>query len=269
MKQNHLSLCGIDAKHSVVLPETAGSVRFHSDNGNASCKISREPVPKIRILSDSHGRSLAALLLNMSPVKLDVEGFVKPNGTFCNVISGLETVVSDLNMNDTLVVFAGTNDIEDNSNNILNEINKLVELAANTKLVVIGLPYRRDRPFLNKKIYKINTQIVGILSNVEHSQFMSLDQLFKSHFYTRFGLHFNLSGKKRITRILYKLITSTNGNIQDLNISLPCHVKTISFNSTGSLSDTVGVNGGRLIRSKVFTNKEYFLSITRSIGRGP
>lgn len=80
--------------------------------------------------------------------------------------------VGDKDITDSLVVFAGTNDIEGSNSNLLQEVSKLVQLSTNTSLTVIGLHYRRDRRNLNNQlISKINADI---------SIIMPLDQLFKS-----------------------------------------------------------------------------------------
>lgn len=48
------------------------------------------------LLSDSHGRHLAVLILNICSDKCEVLGIVRPSGKLEHVISNVESVVKDI-----------------------------------------------------------------------------------------------------------------------------------------------------------------------------
>ncbi|WP_221936012.1 hypothetical protein, partial [Klebsiella pneumoniae] len=63
---------------------------------------------KIRILSDSHGRHISTLLQNRCSGKYDVKGFVKPVALLTQILSSINDVVHDMDKNDYLIVYGGT-----------------------------------------------------------------------------------------------------------------------------------------------------------------
>lgn len=211
---------------SGIKESTVPTLRAHSQMPKLASKTSTSTdqrslahVPQRRktiILSDSHGRHLSSLLHDKCAGTCNVLGYVKPNATFSQVISNLDLVVSGLNKDDFLIVCGGTNDV--NSGHCGTTLSLLVKELLNktmhTNLILIGIPYRFDNKSLNSHILHINRTIYNDLSHYDHAYFLSLDSVFKQRFYTKFGLHFNMFGKKVIVRQLI--------NLTDLATSATC-----------------------------------------------
>lgn len=62
-------------------------------------------------MTDSHGCYLAYLLSSKCSDKYYVLGVVKSKGKLSQVINDIDSVVKDMNENDLLTVFGGTNDV--------------------------------------------------------------------------------------------------------------------------------------------------------------
>lgn len=101
--------------------------------------------------SDSYGRHLAELLINKCSDKCEVLGIVKPNGKLSQLTVNIDNITKDINLNDVLVVFGGTNDVNSGhcDNEILTQVTKLLKHVSNAILIIVGLPFRQDQPHLN------------------------------------------------------------------------------------------------------------------------
>ncbi|KAG8320985.1 SUMO1 sentrin specific peptidase 8 [Homalodisca vitripennis] len=167
---------------------------------------------KIRFLADSHGRGLSGLFLSNCPPNYDFCVDFKPNGTLKHVIKDYKTVVKPMCSNDTLIVFAGTNDIVNNGHceqDIVGELEGLLMNTTALKVIIVALPLRFDKPSLNGIIKTINDELVSLASRFEHCTFLALDLLADRRFYTSHGLHLNYSGKRKIVSQLSSLIFPT------------------------------------------------------------
>lgn len=184
--------------------------------------------PKVTILSDSHGRHLSDLLRGQCSIKYDVLGFVKPNGKLSSVVNNVDKTLSDMDNNDLLIVFGGTNDISSVPcvDKICNQIDEVLKMSSRTQLVVVGLPLRWDQPELNQQISLVNERISLLVLSYSHAKFLSLDSVFKPVFYTKHGLHFNMLGKKRIVGQLLNLIFPTPCSEPDPIKNIPVHLTT-------------------------------------------
>lgn len=159
---------------------------------------------KLKILADSHGRGLSNLLCYKYGDICDVLVDFKPNGTLGTVIKDHVSLVSDMGKNDYLVVFAGTNDIVNGhcKSDIIDKVATLLSNTKHTNVKIVAIPYRYDKPSLNGEINVVNSNLKELVSGFAHGRLLYLDNLTYYKHYTRFGLHFNLSGKKRILSII-------------------------------------------------------------------
>lgn len=164
--------------------------------------------PKIRLFSDSHGRGMGHLLNNRWSDKFDVQVSVKPGAKLSDVALEAEKCSAVMVKTDFLVVMAGTNDVDSGHCNasILKIILDLAKGTSSTNLIIVGVPFRKDKPHLNKLISQINSKILNAVSTFGHVQFQSLSSVFKSCFYDRRGLHFSLSGKASICGLLTRTL---------------------------------------------------------------
>lgn len=192
-------------------------------------------------------------------------GDVKPNGTFSCIIDDSKQLISRLTEHDVLVVFGGTNDVGSivdsnfDKTKFLEKVQNLVNLTVNTKLFFVGLPFRRDIPKLNNLITCINYDVQNLLSKVNHAQFVSLSSLYNPRLYTKFGLHFNNFGKKLIAQKLCDAIFSPPIGLQN-----PHQISVISSSNRPSTNPSTSARQVFGFKTKVFTNKSYFLGTVPS-----
>lgn len=165
-------------------------------------------LPKYRLFADSHGRHLGSLVNNCFSDKSDFHAFVRPGAKMCNVVNKVQESVKELSSQDYVLVLAGTNDVDSGccGDSYFQSLLDLAHSTINTNLIVIGVPYRKDKPNLNKLISDTNRRMIRILNRFKHSQFLSLSSVFKSKLYIKPGLHFNLSGKRIIAKLIYSLL---------------------------------------------------------------
>lgn len=145
--------------------------------------------------------------------------------------------LANMTSNDAVILFAGTNDVscESCSNQILFQINNLLQKSSNrTKLIIIGLPLKRHQPHLNPEILNIKEQIQKSVAKFSHVTFLSLNSVFQPYFYTRFGLHFNIFGKKHIANFLLNIILPPLIGIesqQRISVHITCRPKLSSVSN--------------------------------------
>lgn len=167
---------------------------------------------KITLLSDSHGRGLRHMLQARLGEKCEVLSVVKPNATLENVVCGLDQEISGLNSNDHLIVLGGTNNVHDQTDyDVKPFVKELAHKTQNTNVILCTVPLRYDKPHLNKKIRKINIDLIIESLKYEHIKIISLSNILAQHYTTK-GLHLNYSGKKRLSRLVVDKI-----NVPQLN----------------------------------------------------
>lgn len=152
------------------------------------------------------------------PDKCDMHAFVRPGAKLFQLVVKVEESIKDLGHNDFAMIFAGTNDADSGCCNesFFKTLTELAEMTIKTNLIVIGIPYRLDKPCLNKFIADTNRNIIDILSRFNHTQFLSLSSLFKSNFYVNPGLHFNLNGKRQIANLIFAMTQSHYNDAQSV-----------------------------------------------------
>lgn len=207
-----------------------------------TCVQNKEKV-KVRILSDSHGRHLSELVLNKCSEKLNVCGLVKPNGKLSQVVEGVESYIKDMGTDDVLIVFGGTNDVNSGpcDNNILEQIKSLLLKVSKSKLFIVALPLRRDKPHLNNYISSVNKEISLAVSLTSNAKFISLSSISRQCFYTKFGLHFNMSGKRRIADLIIDHILPSSGSDQIHQIPVHISASRIKTHITSKYKNNIQV----------------------------
>lgn len=249
-----------------------------SDGGTVNSGLGKG---KIVLLSDSHGRFLPSKLLEHCSSSFEVTGMVKPGGHFKHVIEGFERSSGKLTKKDTLMVLAGTNDIYKrcDSEQLMNSVKALIEGTVNTNLLLFGIPFRKDKQYLNGIISQVNEEISKMSTAFQHVQFVSLASLFGPRYYTKHGLHFNNFGKKLIVDLMYNAIVAPSHppptKLTPLTESKPVNISvriTCRSNPAPSrklpTSVTSQASMSTPIVSRVFTNKR-FLGRVQTPGRGP
>jgi hypothetical protein len=160
---------------------------------------------RIKILADSHGRSLRQLLYNKLDDSFNVSGVIMPNGKINNILSIIENEAVTMSKQDYIVVIGGTNDVNGklNVNEFCTDIESKLKTLTNTNVILSAIPYRHDIKMLNKKIKHINYQLQKLTAKWPHITFLPLHDLRYYH-YTSYGLHLNKTGKTLYCSLIYK-----------------------------------------------------------------
>ncbi len=167
--------------------------------------IPTEPIKKVLILADSHGRQISSLLSEKLPTNFSAMCVFKPNGRFADVSSELDTHTKTLTKRDTVIIIGGQNDINLGGHFTPEEhVDK--RPAQNTNIVVSTLPFWYNKPTVCKEISHANNQLKLHLRDT-HVKLFELNFLSEKHF-TRHGLHLNLVGKHALGSELAKHIIS-------------------------------------------------------------
>lgn len=231
------------------------------DSHDNSIKVKR----RVRLITDSHGRDLSKMLDNRLGQCYDVLGCVKPGAKSNHVLENSGWIVKDMNLNDTLFVIVGTNDMSCNKSpsDVVRDFHKFLSVTNNTNVRVVALPMRFDNPEICKKIAHTNVELIRAVDNYSNCKFISLDNLFNKNLFTRHGLHFNLAGKRKLAGILCNTLlqhdlTNTK-NETSLNRSATIGaLPYISNIQTQKRSKYYGhTNSQYTVNTQVFTNKKF------------
>jgi hypothetical protein len=158
---------------------------------------------KVLILSDSHGRHCAGLLQEELGRKFEVSGVVKPGAPLKEVLRDCSRLARGV---DVLVVEAGTNDLSPRGIvNVTPLREELARLPSSTRVVLLGVPPRHDRPYLNPKANQLNSALKKIAQEQKGIQYENPFTDFRRQHFTRHGLHMNGSGKRLLVNCLGKV----------------------------------------------------------------
>jgi hypothetical protein len=96
-------------------------------------------------MGDCHLRGCAAKILASLDTRFDVCGVVKPGLNNESLMEKAKGEVRKLTMNDFLIIWSGTNDMERNHpQNAFKNITNSVQSVNRTSIILISVPYRHD-----------------------------------------------------------------------------------------------------------------------------
>ena len=157
-----------------------------------SSKLRKKPT--VLVVGDSHGRSCSEHLKVNLKSEFEVSGIIKPNARSEQVV---KVDLKDLNKSDSVVLWAGTNDISRNcTNEGLNEVEKFVSMNTSTNILVMAAPHRHDLPAwscVNEEVTAFNRKLKKRLKIHNHAMVIDVD--LSRECFTRHGLHLNRHGK--------------------------------------------------------------------------
>jgi RNase H-fold protein (predicted Holliday junction resolvase) len=165
---------------------------------------------KVIINGDSHLRDCAVGTNQFLNTTYSVSSLIKPGATACQIIDSQENECKSLGKNDVMVISAGSNDIDSNSDKVSDVLCKMTKFMQNnntTNIVIVGIPYRHDvekNSQINTKIRELNNKLKDKGKLFNHVSFIETDR--DKENYTRHGFHLNRRGKERLARQLAKQI---------------------------------------------------------------
>ncbi|KAG8286404.1 hypothetical protein J6590_060949 [Homalodisca vitripennis] len=130
-----------------------------------------------------------------------VTAMIKPGGKLEDVIDGNTHVVKTLTNNDYAVVMAGTNNIPDCCDNLLDSFEYLMNNLSHTNAVILGIPKRYNNTSVNPLISETNRKLKTLVDSHRHATFISLEGVPRRCYAGR-GLHFNMAGKRLIVDLV-------------------------------------------------------------------
>jgi hypothetical protein len=168
---------------------------------------------KVVVIGDSHARGCAAELIEHVGKSCEVVGFVKPR-TGLEVITETATKeISKLTKKDVVVVWGGTYDIAKNAaKKGLDHMVKFVKQNSHTNIVIMRAPHRHDLSDLscvNNEVKGFNRKLQKMMKIYDNTEILDVD--INREYYTRHGLHMNISGRekmaKKISEAVSKIVT--------------------------------------------------------------
>jgi hypothetical protein len=158
---------------------------------------------KVLLLSDSHGRHCAGFLQEELGGEYEVSGMVKPGAPLKEVLRDCSRLGRGV---DVLLVQAGSNDLSPRGRaNIAPVREELARLPSSTRVVLLGVPPRHDRPYLNPSANQLNEALQSIAKEQKGIFYENPFTSFRRQHFTRHGLHMNGSGKRLFAKSLAKV----------------------------------------------------------------
>ncbi|RZF46634.1 hypothetical protein LSTR_LSTR015515 [Laodelphax striatellus] len=192
------------------------SSEFPGSTQESKINYTRKVGRKIIVFSDSQGRELANLLMNIIPHQYSVSSFVYPGAGMCQILDAVHNCreVKQLNRDDYLIVMGGTNDFDPSSNEkdiviFRLAVESLLLQMKHTNLIIGTVPYRYDMSAsssINRLIKLLNGHLRKIIP-LNAMLLNTWDLTAKEH--TRHGLHINKRGKIKIANRIYNIIRDT------------------------------------------------------------
>lgn len=162
--------------------------------------------PQLLILSDSHGRNLYNNIMTVWPnCTFNVSCIFKPNAGLSGVVNDLKALTESFTKEDYVVVIGGTNDVVHEGRQLIKTFQCILDRTSHTNVIMAGLPYRHDIPGWNNKISLINLELEKLVHYKSDATFLAINDL-PRHMYTHHGLHFNRSGKIKISQMIKQLL---------------------------------------------------------------
>ncbi|KAF2892553.1 hypothetical protein ILUMI_13613 [Ignelater luminosus] len=146
-----------------------------------------------------HDRSLAGAqgtALEKTCRKWPVQGSVKPNAKFKDVVDGSLNDIYKLGSNDFAVILSGTTDFNSQEKLNLKVVTDYLEKCATKNVIVCTVSYCFHEQSLNEKIYKFNAGLYKKVAVLQKQY--NVNKFLVRNDYTRQGLHFNIKGKYKL-----------------------------------------------------------------------
>jgi hypothetical protein len=125
-----------------------------------------------------------------------------------NILETAKNEVAALSNNDFLILWAGSNDInENNMSEARMGLVKFLDDHTGVNIILLNAPLRYDlisTSCVNREIFKFNRQIKKILKLYPNTRGLNID--LQRQFFTQHGQHLNNNGKELIAGKLAKVI---------------------------------------------------------------
>ena len=190
---------------------------FRSSLHSQSKKTAAEShVPKIFVVGDSHAKDMSQTIKEMATKNVETFAAVKPGMGFSKVVNDLHNLTNELSPNDQLVIIGGTNDIINVKNNRDTEtfnqeaMKKVMSHGKTTNVLVVSIPKRMDKIYLNKKIEEVNGSIkkmidIGIQEEPllkDRVKFLDINLYIHPQHYRKDGIHLSSTGKQILSYLI-------------------------------------------------------------------
>lgn len=172
----------------------------------------RSRKPKVLLLADSNGRYCGDLIREKLGSNVEVCSFFKPSAKISNVIENIEQLTKDFNENDTVIVHAGSNDLQSEDQELVSNIKRAVSVVRNiskrTNVVLNTVPARYDDEVLNKRGKWVNNIIDEVISQDLNSKLVvnHEPERMSRECFAYDGLHYSRRGKSVLCNRLCALI---------------------------------------------------------------
>lgn len=174
--------------------------------------------PKLKLITDSHGRHLSNILNETLNERYDVSSFLKPNGKISHILDSVATEAKNMDKEDFLLIICGTNDITNNCCDLVKlkyNIQEKLKHIINTNVLLSSVPYRFDFPNINWTIKRFNDKLETLANCLENVQVLQISEYLNRTLYTRHGLHLNSFGKQIYSSYIKETIDSINSKCEN------------------------------------------------------
>jgi hypothetical protein len=156
------------------------------------------------IIGDSHANGCAANLIHECGKSFEVMGNVMPGSGLLNITQATNKEISELNRNDYIVIWGGSNKISKNeSSKALKHATKFALQHRHTNIVFVPALHRHDlveSSCINKETLAFDRRLGKLTNTVSHVKL--LDLTLDVDEFTRHGQHMNSKGKEEVARTI-------------------------------------------------------------------
>ena len=159
---------------------------------------------------------MSQTIKEMATKNVETFAAVKPGMGFSKVVNDLHNLTNELSPNDQLVIIGGTNDIINVKNNRDTEtfnqeaMKKVMSHGKTTNVLVVSIPKRMDKIYLNKKIEEVNGSIkkmidIGIQEEPllkDRVKFLDINLYIHPQHYRKDGIHLSSTGKQILSYLI-------------------------------------------------------------------
>ena len=177
---------------------------------------------KLVIIGYSHARKIAAELQHNIGSAFSVSSFIKPGAVMKSILDTMKDNIKSLQKEDVIIIWGGSNDIgKNNSKDASKHLCDFIKSNQKVNIVVMNVPPRHDLPLsscVNREVLRYNNQLRKRIKQYDYVKILETD--FERKYFTKHGLHLNLSGKEYITLRLAAVIQNVFHTEQRSPISL-------------------------------------------------